>query len=122
MGDEKSAMDHEGIEGFETPIGEEDSQLGDFIEDEGAVSPLEAAESAMLHDCIDDALSTLADRDRRVIELRFGLVDGCPRTLDEVGRELGVTRERVRQIEGKALARLRYLSPGRSLAGYACLD
>ena len=108
---------------LETPIGEEeDSQLGDFIEDKGAVPPLEAAERAMLRDYIDDVLSTLADRERKVIVLRFGLVDGHPRTLEEVGREFGVTRERIRQIECKALIKLRNPSRGKALSEYVRLD
>ena len=96
---------------LETPIGEEeDSQLGDFIEDSTAVAPPEAASESMLRDQLEHVLDDLADRERKVIKLRFGLEDGHPRTLEEVGREFGVTRERIRQIESKALAKLRHPS------------
>jgi RNA polymerase primary sigma factor len=98
---------------LETPIGEEeDSQLGDFIEDAQAVVPPDAASFSMLQEQINSVLDTLAERERKVIELRFGLVDGHPRTLEEVGKEFGVTRERIRQIESKTLAKLRH--PSRS--------
>ena len=98
---------------LETPIGEEeDSQLGDFIEDSQAVVPPDAASFSMLQEQINSVLDTLAERERKVIELRFGLVDGHPRTLEEVGKEFGVTRERIRQIESKTLAKLRH--PSRS--------
>lgn len=98
---------------LETPIGEEeDSQLGDFIEDDGAVVPVDAASYSMLREELKSVLDGLADRERKVIMLRFGLKDGHPRTLEEVGREFGVTRERIRQIEGKTLAKLRH--PSRS--------
>ncbi len=98
---------------LETPIGEEeDSQLGDFIEDSQAVVPPDAASFSMLQEQISQVLDTLAERERKVIELRFGLVDGHPRTLEEVGKEFGVTRERIRQIESKTLAKLRH--PSRS--------
>ena len=94
---------------LETPIGEEeDSQLGDFIEDSQAVVPPDAASFSMLQEQLGQVLDSLADRERKVIELRFGLVDGHPRTLEEVGREFGVTRERIRQIESKTLAKLRH--------------
>ena len=90
---------------LETPIGEEeDSQLGDFIEDSQAIVPPDAASFSMLQEQLTQVLDSLADRERKVIELRFGLVDGHPRTLEEVGREFGVTRERIRQIESKTLA------------------
>ena len=93
---------------LETPIGEEeDSQLGDFIEDSDAVAPPDAANETMLAEHLRRVLDSLSERERKVIELRFGLVDGHPRTLEEVGREFGVTRERVRQIESKTLAKLR---------------
>lgn len=96
---------------LETPIGEEeDSQLGDFIEDEKAVDPAEAARFAMLQKQIREVLGTLGERERRVILLRFGLADGHPHTLEEVGREFKVTRERIRQIESKTLAKLRHPS------------
>ena len=98
---------------LETPIGEEeDSQLGDFIEDSSAVAPPEAASESMLREQLDQVLDGLADRERKVIKFRFGLEDGHPRTLEEVGREFGVTRERIRQIESKTLAKLRH--PSRS--------
>ena len=98
---------------METPIGEEeDSQLGDFIEDSQAVVPPDAASFSMLQEQIRAVLDTLAERERKVIELRFGLADGHPRTLEEVGKEFGVTRERIRQIESKTLAKLRH--PSRS--------
>lgn len=93
---------------LETPIGEkEDSHLGDFIEDQKAVAPDDAAGSILLREQIDDMLSGLSERERRVLELRFGLRDGKPRTLEEVGRYFDVTRERIRQIEGKALTKLK---------------
>ena len=87
---------------LETPIGEEeDSQLGDFIEDDAAVVPPDAASFSMLQEQLGKVLDGLAERERKVISLRFGLEDGHPRTLEEVGREFGVTRERIRQIESK---------------------
>ena len=96
---------------LETPIGEEeDSQLGDFIEDEKAVDPAEAARFAMLQQQIREVLGTLSERERKVILLRFGLEDGHPHTLEEVGKEFKVTRERIRQIESKTLAKLRHPS------------
>ena len=104
---------------LETPIGEEeDSQLGDFIEDSGAVAPPEAASESMLREQLDQVLDGLADRERKVIKLRFGLDDGHPRTLEEVGREFGVTRERIRQIESKTLAKLRHPSRSGRLKDY----
>ena len=104
---------------LETPIGEEeDSQLGDFIEDSQAVVPPEAASFSMLQEQLTQVLDSLADRERKVIELRFGLVDGHPRTLEEVGREFGVTRERIRQIESKTLAKLRHPSRSSKLKDY----
>ncbi|HIU04503.1 MAG TPA: RNA polymerase sigma factor RpoD [Candidatus Coprousia avicola] len=104
---------------LETPIGEEeDSQLGDFIEDSQAVVPPDAATFSMLQEQLGQVLDTLADRERKVIELRFGLVDGHPRTLEEVGREFGVTRERIRQIESKTLAKLRHPSRSTRLRDY----
>ncbi len=93
---------------LETPIGEkEDSHLGDFIEDHEAVAPDEAAGSILLREQIDELLNTLTDRERQVLELRFGLHDGKTRTLEEVGKHFDVTRERIRQIEGKALYKLK---------------
>ena len=104
---------------LETPIGEEeDSQLGDFIEDTNAVSPADAASLSMLQEQLNQVLDTLGERERKVIELRFGLVDGHPRTLEEVGREFGVTRERIRQIESKTLAKLRHPSRSSKLKDY----
>ncbi|MBR3234084.1 MAG: RNA polymerase sigma factor RpoD [Atopobiaceae bacterium] len=104
---------------LETPIGEEeDSQLGDFIEDSTAVAPPEAASESMLREQLDQVLDSLADRERKVIKFRFGLEDGHPRTLEEVGREFGVTRERIRQIESKTLAKLRHPSRSGRLKDY----
>ncbi len=104
---------------LETPIGEEeDSQLGDFIEDAQAVVPADAASFSMLQEQLTQVLDGLAERERKVIELRFGLVDGHPRTLEEVGREFGVTRERIRQIESKTLAKLRHPSRSGKLKDY----
>ena len=94
---------------LETPIGEEeDSHLGDFIEDDTVVSPDEAANFIMLREELANILSTLSDRERKVLELRFGLNDGTPRTLEEVGKEFNVTRERIRQIEAKAIRKLKH--------------
>ncbi|MYD51923.1 MAG: sigma-70 family RNA polymerase sigma factor, partial [Dehalococcoidia bacterium] len=98
---------------LETPIGEEeDSHLGDFIEDRSALAPSEAASYQLLKEQVDDVLYTLSEREARVLQLRFGLEDGRGRTLEEVGRDFGVTRERIRQIEAKALRKLR--QPNRS--------
>ncbi|HLK01379.1 MAG TPA: RNA polymerase sigma factor RpoD [Streptosporangiaceae bacterium] len=95
---------------LQSPIGEEESDLGDFIEDADAVVPMEAAAFIMLQDQLERVLCDLAEREQRIIQLRFGLTDGHPRTLEEVGREFGVTRERIRQIESKTLAKLRHPS------------
>jgi RNA polymerase primary sigma factor len=104
---------------LETPIGEEeDSQLGDFIEDQEAVAPPDAANETMLAEHLRRVLDSLSERERKVIELRFGLVDGHPRTLEEVGREFGVTRERIRQIESKTLCKLRHPSRSSRLKDY----
>ena len=104
---------------LETPIGEEeDSQLSDFIEDAGAIAPPDAASDEMLREQLEQVLDGLADRERKVIKLRFGLEDGQPRTLEEVGREFGVTRERIRQIESKTLAKLRHPSRSGKLKDY----
>ncbi len=104
---------------LETPIGEEeDSHLGDFIEDEDAPAPATAASFMLLKEQLDDVLDTLTDREKRVLELRFGITDGRPRTLEEVGREFGVTRERIRQIEAKALRKLRHPSRSKKLKDY----
>ncbi|TDB39799.1 MAG: RNA polymerase sigma factor RpoD [Actinobacteria bacterium] len=104
---------------LETPIGEEeDSQLGDFIEDSEAVVPPDAASFSMLQEQLTRVLDSLSERERKVIELRFGLDDGHPRTLEEVGREFGVTRERIRQIESKTLCKLRHPSRSSKLKDY----
>ncbi|MFI6747183.1 RNA polymerase sigma factor RpoD [Actinomadura luteofluorescens] len=103
---------------LQSPIGEEDSDLGDFIEDADAVVPMEAAAFILLQDQLEDILATLSEREQRIIQLRFGLVDGHPRTLEEVGREFGVTRERIRQIESKTLAKLRHPSRAQMLREY----
>ena len=104
---------------LQTPIGEEgDSQLGDIIEDQSTPAPSEAASFRLLKEQINDVLHTLSDRERRVLELRFGLEDGRSRTLEEVGREFGVTRERIRQIEAKALRKLRHPSRSRRLKDF----
>ncbi|TDB88532.1 MULTISPECIES: RNA polymerase sigma factor RpoD [Actinomadura] len=103
---------------LQSPIGEEDSDLGDFIEDADAVVPIEAAAFILLQDQLEDILGTLSEREQRIIQLRFGLTDGHPRTLEEVGREFGVTRERIRQIEAKTLAKLRHPSRAQMLKEY----
>ncbi len=104
---------------LEAPIGEdEDSHLGDFIEDRNALPPVDAASKQLLKEQIDDVLSHLSPRERRVIQLRFGLEDGRSRTLEEVGQEFNVTRERIRQIEAKALRKLRHPSRSRKLKDY----
>src|SRR5262250_2458304 len=103
---------------LQSPIGEEDSDLGDFIEDADAVVPMEAAAFIMLQDQLDQVLDNLSIREQRIIQLRFGLTDGHPRTLEEVGQEFGVTRERIRQIESKTLAKLRHPSRAQVLRGY----
>ena len=104
---------------LETPIGEEDdSHLGDFIKDEHNMSPEEFATNEMLKDEISEVLLTLTEREEKVIRLRFGLEDGKPRTLEEVGQMFGVTRERIRQIEAKALRKLRHPSRSRKLRDY----
>ncbi|MGI8925226.1 MAG: RNA polymerase sigma factor RpoD [Tepidiformaceae bacterium] len=104
---------------LETPIGEEeDSHLGDFIEDPTALAPAEAASQQLLREQVEDVLASLTSRERRVLQLRFGLEDGRSRTLEEVGREFGVTRERIRQIEAKALRKLRHPSRSRKLKDY----
>jgi RNA polymerase sigma factor RpoD-like protein len=104
---------------LETPIGEEeDSHLGDFIEDRGALAPAEAASHQLLKEQVEAVLDSLTGRERRVLQLRFGLEDGRARTLEEVGREFNVTRERIRQIEAKALRKLRHPSRSRKLKDY----
>ena len=104
---------------LETPIGEEeDSHLGDFIPDDGAPAPADAASHTMLREQLSDVLSTLTPREENVLRLRFGLEDGRSRTLEEVGKEFNVTRERIRQIEAKALRKLRHPSRSRKLKDY----
>jgi RNA polymerase primary sigma factor len=104
---------------LETPIGEEeDSNLGDFIEDSDAIVPIDAASFILLQEQLDSILHTLSDREKKVIQLRFGLTDGHPRTLEEVGKEFGVTRERIRQIESKTLSKLRHPSRSQKLRDY----
>jgi RNA polymerase primary sigma factor len=93
---------------LEQPMGDDDFSLSDLIEDEGAIAPSEAAARAMLNEAVSEALAELSERERRVVRLRFGLDDGQMRTLEEVGKEFGVTRERIRQIESKTLAKLRH--------------
>lgn len=104
---------------LEMPIGEEeDSSLGDFIEDNKVLAPADAASRKMLKEQMDDVLSTLSDRERQVLAMRFGLEDGRTRTLEEVGKAFGVTRERIRQIEAKALRKLRHPSRSKKLKDY----
>jgi RNA polymerase primary sigma factor len=104
---------------LETPVGEEeDSHLGDFIEDAEAVVPLERASFRLLQEQLESVLHTLSEREKEVIRLRFGLVDGQPRTLEEVGKKFGVTRERIRQIESKTLSKLRHPSRSQKLRDY----
>ena len=104
---------------LETPIGEEeDSHLGDFIQDDNVMVPQDAATSILLHEQLMEVLETLTEREQKVLRLRFGLDDGRPRTLEEVGREFKVTRERIRQIEAKALRKLRHPSRSKKLKDY----
>jgi len=104
---------------LDTPIGtEEDSHLGDFIEDSDAIVPIDAASFILLQEQLDAVLHSLTERERQVIRLRFGLADGHPRTLEEVGKEFGVTRERIRQIESKTLSKLRHPSRSKKLRDY----
>ena len=104
---------------LETPIGEEDdSHLGDFIEDDGALSPEEFTASSLLREQLEDVLDTLTDREENVLRLRFGLDDGNIRTLEQVGKVFGVTRERIRQIEAKALRKLRHPSRSKQLKDF----
>ena len=104
---------------LDTPIGEEDdSHLGDFIEDDSALSPADSAAFSMLREELNTALESLTDRERQVVELRFGLRDGRARTLEEVGKEFNVTRERIRQIEAKALRKLRHPSRSKRLKDF----
>ena len=104
---------------FETPVGEEeDSHLGDFIQDDNSQVPVDAAAETLLHDQLMSVINKLSDREQKVLRLRFGLDDGKPRTLEEVGKEFNVTRERIRQIEAKALRRLRHPSNSKQLKDY----
>jgi RNA polymerase primary sigma factor len=104
---------------LDSPVGDEDSsQLGDFIEDEDAQEPMDAAAREMLRESIKDALAVLSDRERQVLELRFGLIDGKDHTLEEVGQYFNVTRERIRQIESKALRKLRHPTRSRHLRDF----
>jgi RNA polymerase primary sigma factor len=104
---------------LEAPIGEEgDSDLGDFVEDRTTMPPAEAASRELLKAQLTKVLTELSDRERRVLLLRFGLEDDRPRTLEEVGKEFNVTRERIRQIEAKALRKLRHPSRSRKLKDY----
>lgn len=104
---------------LETPIGEEDdSHLGDFIQDDHVMVPVDAATQTLLREQLDEAMDTLTDREQKVLRLRFGLDDGRARTLEEVGKEFDVTRERIRQIEAKALRKLRHPSRSRKLKDY----
>jgi RNA polymerase primary sigma factor len=104
---------------LDSPVGdEESSQLSDFIEDTGAVEPMDAASREMLRESIRNALAVLSDRERQVLELRFGLADGKEHTLEEVGQYFNVTRERIRQIEAKALRKLRHPTRSRILRDF----
>ncbi|MCS6908822.1 MAG: sigma-70 family RNA polymerase sigma factor, partial [Anaerolineales bacterium] len=104
---------------LESPVGsEENSQLGDFIEDQEAIEPMDAAAREMLRESIQNALSVLSERERQVLEMRFGLLDGKDHTLEEVGQYFNVTRERIRQIESKALRKLRHPTRSRHLRDY----
>lgn len=104
---------------FETPIGEEeDSHLGDFIQDDNSQVPVDAAAERLLHEQLMSVIDQLSERERKVLLLRFGLLDGKPRTLEEVGKKFNVTRERIRQIEAKALRKLRHPSRSRQLKDY----
>ena len=104
---------------LETPIGEEgDAHLGDFIEDRGALAPAEAVANQLLKEQVAAVLNSLTGRERRVLQLRFGMQNGRARTLEEVGKEFNITRERIRQIEVKALRKLRHPSRSRKLRGF----
>ena len=104
---------------LETPIGEEeDSHLGDFIPDDDALAPADAASMSLLKEQLAEVLKTLTPREEKVLSLRFGLDDGNPKTLEEVGKEFNVTRERIRQIEAKALRKLRHPSRSKKLKDF----
>jgi len=104
---------------LQAPVGDgEDADFGDFIEDKGAESPLDMTSFSLLRDKLGDVLCSLTQRERRVLELRFGLGDGYARTLEEVGQQFRVTRERIRQIEAKALRKLRHPSRSRKLKAF----
>jgi RNA polymerase primary sigma factor len=104
---------------LETPIGEEeDSHLGDFIPDDDAPAPADAASHTLLKEQLEEVLQSLTEREAKVLRLRFGLEDGRPRTLEEVGKEFDVTRERIRQIEAKALRKLRHPSRSKKLKDF----
>ena len=104
---------------LETPIGEEeDSHLGEFIPDDDAPAPAEAAAYSLLKEQIEDVLGSLNEREQKVLKLRFGLEDGRARTLEEVGKEFDVTRERIRQIEAKALRKMRHPSRSKKLKDF----
>lgn len=104
---------------LDSPVGsEENSQLGDFIEDTTALAPMDAAAREMLREQVKTALAVLSERERQVLELRFGLIDGKDHTLEEVGQHFDVTRERIRQIESKALRKLRHPTRSRHLRDY----
>ena len=104
---------------LETPIGEEDdSHLGDFIQDDDSPAPQDAAAYTLLREQLEEVMKTLTPREAKVLKLRFGLEDGKSRTLEEVGREFNVTRERIRQIEAKALRKLRHPSRSKKLKDY----
>ena len=104
---------------LKTPIGEEeDSHLGDFIQDDNVLVPQDAAAFTLLHEQLMEVLLTLTEREQKVLRLRFGLDDGRPRTLEEVGKQFNVTRERIRQIEAKALRKLRHPSRSKKLKDY----
>ena len=104
---------------LEGPVGNEDSsQLGDFIQDEDALEPMDAAAREMLREQVQSALAALSERERQVLELRFGLLDGKDHTLEEVSRYFNVTRERIRQIEAKALRKLRHPTRSQNLREY----
>jgi RNA polymerase primary sigma factor len=110
---------------LQSPVGDaEDANVGDFIEDKRADNPFDITSFSLLKDKLGDVLCSLTERERKVLELRFGLGDGCARTLEEVGQQFSVTRERIRQIEAKALRKMRHPTRIRQLNGFleiACL-